>query len=99
MAMPPDDLPPLPPRPPEASKRDFGWVLVVGGSLGMAGAPALTGMAALRSGAALVELAVPDSIAAITAGFDPCMMTHGLASGFTGTFAAASADEILKRAS
>jgi ADP-dependent NAD(P)H-hydrate dehydratase len=99
MAMPPDDLPPLPPRPPEASKRDFGWVLVVGGSLGMAGAPALTGMAALRSGAGLVELAVPDSIAAITAGFDPCMMTHGLASGFTGTFAAASADEILKRAS
>jgi ADP-dependent NAD(P)H-hydrate dehydratase len=98
MMTPPDDLPKLPPRPPEASKRDFGRVLVIGGAAGMAGAPALTGMAALRSGAGLVEVLVPDPIAAIAAGFDPCLMTHGLPGGFAGTFAAVAVDEILERA-
>ncbi|NTU99203.1 NAD(P)H-hydrate dehydratase [Candidatus Falkowbacteria bacterium] len=45
-----------------ASKYDFGHVLVVGGSRGMVGAPLLAGMAALRSGAGLVTLAVPTNI-------------------------------------
>ena len=94
----PDDLPPLPPRPREASKRDFGRVVVIGGSLGMAGAPALAGLAALKSGAGLVELAVPEPVAVIAAGFDHCLMVHGLATGFTGTFAAAAADAIMERA-
>ncbi len=94
----PPDLPKLPPRPREASKRDFGRVLVIGGSAGMAGAPALAAMAALRSGAGLVELVVPESVATIAAGFDPCVMTRGLAAGFTGTFAATAADEIVERA-
>jgi len=56
----PPEPPRLPPRSAEASKRDFGRVLVIGGSAGMAGAPALSAMAALRSGAGLVELAVPE---------------------------------------
>lgn len=90
----PPDLPPLPPRQRDASKRDFGRVLVVGGSAGMAGAPALAAMAALRSGAGLVELAVPDAVAVIAAGFDPCVMAHGLPAGVDGTFAAAAADRV-----
>ena len=94
----PPDLPPLPPRPRVASKRDFGRVLVVGGSAGMAGAPALSAMAALRSGAGLVELLTPDSVAPIAAGFDPCVMTRGLDTGFAGTFAASAIDEIVAQA-
>lgn len=55
-------LPPLPARPAAAHKGDFGRVLVVGGSVGMSGAPILAAAAALRSGAGLVELAVPWSV-------------------------------------
>ena len=40
-------------------KRSVGTVLVVGGSRGMTGAAHLTGMAALRSGAGLVHVALP----------------------------------------
>jgi NAD(P)H-hydrate epimerase len=85
-APPPADLPRLPPRRRDASKRDHGRVVVVGGSLGMAGAPALAAMAALRSGAGLVELLVPDPV------------TRGLPAGPEGTFAAAALPEIGRRA-
>ena len=94
----PADLPPLPPRHRDASKRDFGRVVVVGGSAGMAGAPAISAMAALRSGAGLVELLVPDAVVAIAAAFDPCVMTRGLPAGVDGTFGAAAADRVLAEA-
>lgn len=58
-------LPPLPERPPEAHKGVFGDVLVVAGSVGMTGAGALCGMAALRAGAGLVTWAIPESLNAI----------------------------------
>jgi len=70
-------------------------VLVVGGSPGMAGAPALAAMAALRSGAGLVELVVPEPVVAIAAGFDPCVMTRGLPAAFAGGFGGDSIEEIL----
>lgn len=92
------DLPLLPPRPRDSSKRDYGRVLVVGGAAGMAGAPALAAMAAVRSGAGLVEAVVPACIVTIAAGFDPCVMTRGLPDGPDGTFAAAAVDPILARA-
>jgi NAD(P)H-hydrate epimerase len=63
-------------------------VVVVAGSRGMAGAAALASMAALRSGAGLVEAVVPESIQATVAGFDPCVMTCGLAEDEQGRFAA-----------
>jgi hydroxyethylthiazole kinase-like uncharacterized protein yjeF len=53
----------------------------------MAGAPALTASAALKSGAGLVEALVPEPVAAITAGFDPCVMTRGLPATDGGTVA------------
>lgn len=56
------DAPKLPPRPTDGHKGTFGRVLVVGGSEGMLGAPALAGAAALRMGSGLVQLAVPRSI-------------------------------------
>src|SRR5205823_14062845 len=55
-------LPPLPARPAEGHKGMFGRVLVVGGNDGMIGAPVFSGTAALRSGAGLVQIAVPRSI-------------------------------------
>lgn len=91
------DLPRLAPRDRDTSKRDYGRVIVVGGSSGMAGAPALAAMAALRSGAGLVELAVPESVAAIAAGFDPCVMTHGFQAAPDGAFAAAAGPLIRAR--
>jgi len=94
----PHDLPNLPPRAAESHKFDYGRVVVVGGSTGMAGAPALSAMAALRSGAGLVELLVPEAVTTIAAGFDPCVMTLGLPSA-DGAFAAAATEEILARAS
>ena len=45
----------------------------------MAGAPALAGMACLRSGAGLVSVATPRCIQDNVAGFCPAYMTHGLA--------------------
>src|SRR5688572_6761633 len=50
----------LRPRPPRAHKGDFGHVLVLGGSRRLPGAPRLCAAAALRSGAGLVTLAVPE---------------------------------------
>jgi ADP-dependent NAD(P)H-hydrate dehydratase len=84
---PPVDLPRLAVRRRDSSKRDYGRVLVVGGAAGMAGAPALAAMAALRSGAGLVDLAAPEGVATIAAGFDPCVMTHPLPARDGGTFA------------
>jgi len=90
----PADLPRLEPRKRATSKRDYGRAVVVGGSSGMAGAPALAAMAALRSGAGLVEALVPESVATIAAGFDPCVMTRGLPADSDGAFAAAAGDGI-----
>ena len=49
----------IPPRPVSAHKRNVGKVLVVAGSVSMAGAVALTASGALRTGAGLVRMAVP----------------------------------------
>jgi NAD(P)H-hydrate epimerase len=52
----------LPKRPPDGHKGTFGHVLVVGGSPNYVGAPLLTALAALESGAGLVTLAVPEPV-------------------------------------
>jgi len=52
----------LPVRPSGAHKGDFGRVLVVAGSRGMTGAACLAGEGALRAGAGLVTVAVPESL-------------------------------------
>ena len=70
-----EPLPQLSQRQADSHKGDFGCVLIIGGSRGMAGAPALTGMAALRSGAGLVTVATPVSVLPTVAAFSPCYMT------------------------
>ena len=71
-------LPQLPARESDSHKGDYGRVLVIGGSRGMAGAPALAGRAALRSGAGLVTLATPRCIQNVVASLEPSYMTLGL---------------------
>ena len=73
------------PRSPEANKGDFGHVLVIGGSVGKAGAAAMAGMAALRAGAGLVTVATPRSVLPTVAGFAPELMTEPLDETDAGT--------------
>jgi ADP-dependent NAD(P)H-hydrate dehydratase / NAD(P)H-hydrate epimerase len=77
----------LAPRLREANKGDFGHILVIGGSLGKAGAAAMAGMAALRSGAGLVTVACPRSVQPTVASFAPEIMTEPLAESEAGTLA------------
>jgi len=67
----------LPPRPADTHKGDLGHVLVVGGDTGMAGAPVLAGMAALRAGSGLVSLATRAGHAALAVTKRPELMAHG----------------------
>ena len=62
----------LPKRKPDSHKGDYGRVLVVAGSRGMAGAAALTSQAAYRAGAGLVYLCCPSNIADILAVKQTC---------------------------
>ena len=57
----------LPDRDPWGHKGDFGKILLLCGSRGYTGAAALSAMGALRTGAGLVFLGVPESIYAIEA--------------------------------
>ena len=83
----------LPPRPRNAHKGDFGRVLVVAGSRGMAGAAILSARAALKAGAGLVTVACPESERKIIACALPEAMTFGAAcSG--GTFTAGAAAQV-----
>ncbi len=89
-------FPMLPSRKADSHKGDYGRVLIAGGSRGMAGAPALAGMAALRSGAGLVTLAVSQSIQAVVASFEPSIMTLGLGDPGNDCLQADSKAEILE---
>lgn len=93
-----DRLPQLPPRAEDAHKGDFGLALIVGGSRGMSGAVAMAGMAALRGGAGLVRLAVPDVCLDTVAAFEPSYMTVPLPSDSAGRLRAAAVEKIVELA-
>src|SRR5256885_14743802 len=69
---------PLPPRPEDGNKGMFGRILIVGGSEEMIGAPVLAGMAALRTGAGLVQVAMPQSVLAPALSICPELIGLGL---------------------
>ncbi len=81
----------LPQRPSEAHKGTFGRVLVVAGSAGMSGAACLAGTAALRAGAGLTLLAVPQSVQSVVASFEPSCTTAALPCDESGRLAAGAA--------
>lgn len=60
----------LPARKVQSNKGDYGKVLVITGSPGMTGAGILAGSAALRTGAGLVYMGVPSSLANV---YDACL--------------------------
>ena len=94
-----DYAPLIGPRPAESNKGNYGHVLVVGGSLGKAGAAAMAGMAALRAGAGLSTVATPKSVLATVAGFYPELMTEPLTETDAGTIATSAGvriEELLK---
>ncbi len=91
-------IPSLPARPVDGHKGVFGKVLIVGGSRGFSGAPALASKAALRGGAGLVRAAVPRSIQAIVAAFDPCYTTIGLPEDERGQCDEQAASELVRHA-
>lgn len=92
-------LPALPPRPADGHKGTFGRTLIIGGSRGMSGAPALAGLGALRGGAGLVYVAIPQSIAPIVGGIDPSYLTIPLVEDEEGRLAAGASDRILEQLS
>lgn len=92
------EIPTLKPRPTDGHKGTFGKTLIVGGSLGFSGAPALAGKAALRSGAGLVRVAVPQSILPIVAALDPCYTTIPLADDADGKMASQAAGALIEQA-
>lgn len=73
-----------PQRPRRAHKTDFGRVFILAGSRGLAGAASLASFAALRAGAGLVTLGVPDKIYSIVARRHPEVMVRPFASTASG---------------
>ncbi len=73
--------------PADTHKGSRGRVLVAGGCRAMPGAPALAGTAALRAGAGLVTVAVPEPAGDLVAGWAPELITHRLPAGPDGEFA------------
>jgi NAD(P)H-hydrate epimerase len=76
------------PRAAAANKGNFGHVLLVGGSTGKSGAPAMAALGALRAGAGLVTAAVPTPILELVAGVAPELMTWPLMATAAGHIAA-----------
>lgn len=70
-----DTLPKLPVRPKDGHKGTFGTAALIGGSAEMTGAIRLAGRAALRAGAGLVRLMVPEPAAAAVIAETPEYMT------------------------
>jgi ADP-dependent NAD(P)H-hydrate dehydratase / NAD(P)H-hydrate epimerase len=68
----------LKPRAADSNKGLYGHVLVVGGSVGKAGAAAMAGIAGLRAGAGLSTVATAKSVLPTVAGFHAELMTEPL---------------------
>jgi NAD(P)H-hydrate epimerase len=76
------------PRAADSNKGKFGHVLVIGGSLGKSGAPAMTSLTAMRAGAGLVTAAVPAPVLAPVSVIAPELMTSPLPANAAGHVAA-----------
>ena len=91
-------VPKLAARRPDAHKGDFGKVCIVGGSIGMSGAVAIAGRAALRAGAGLVRVATPRSALPIVAAIEPSYTTIPLPEDEAGCISADAIGLVLQLA-
>lgn len=82
------------PRKPDSNKGLYGHVLVIGGSVGKAGAAAMAGISALRAGVGLATVATAKSILNTVAGFHPEIMTEALPETDAGTIARSALQRI-----
>lgn len=83
-------------RPCNSNKGMYGHVLVVGGSFGKSGAPAMTGLGSYRTGAGLVTVAIPKSALSTVAAVRPELMTEPLEETGSGRVRFAEADHLLE---
>jgi NAD(P)H-hydrate epimerase len=81
-------VPRLAPRAVDSHKGTYGHAMLIGGSRGMAGSISLAGLAALRAGAGLVSLVVPEGIWPVVSGFEPSYMLRPHAEDDEGRLAA-----------
>lgn len=93
-----ESLPDIPQRPSDGHKGTFGRVLISAGSRGMSGAAVLCGLGALRGGAGLVFVAVPESIVSIVAGAEPSYLNIPLPEDREGRLCVTAADRLLHEA-
>lgn len=84
----------LPRRKRNSHKGTYGHALLIGGSKGMPGAPSLSTMAALRSGAGLTTIAVPESIQSMVFSHSPEAICLGLPETDTGHLSLKSIDSL-----
>ncbi len=84
----------LPQRAAHAHKGSFGHCLIVGGSLGKTGAPLLAARGAMRAGAGLVTVAVPETLLGTVAAQSLEAMTLALPDVGCGALAARAASEV-----
>ena len=92
-----EKLPRLPERTADSHKGTFGTVLALAGGRGSAGAAALVGGAALRSGAGLVRIACPEEVQTTVASFEPSYMTYPVAHDPEGLVTFEAARKVLER--
>ena len=88
----------IPRRRPDSHKGDYGRCLIIAGSVGYTGAPALSARAATRTGAGLVFLGVPKSIYNIMAVKLDEEMPFPLPDDENGRLSISTADELMRRA-
>lgn len=89
----------LPRRRAVSHKGNYGRLLIIGGSVGYTGAPSLCARAAVRSGAGLVHLGVPEKIYGVTAVKNDEAMPFPLPCGGDGRLSAMAAQEALEKLS
>lgn len=88
----------LPQRDPEGHKGDFGKVLCICGSVGYTGAPIFASRAAVRTGAGLVFLGVPQSVWPVAAVKSDEAMPFPLPETADGKLSLLAEEPILQRA-
>jgi len=93
-----EQIPKLKPRAVDAHKGHFGKVCIIAGSVGMSGAAALAGRAALRAGAGLVRVATPRGVLPIVAAIEPSFTTIPLPEDHAGRISAQAINTILDAA-
>jgi ADP-dependent NAD(P)H-hydrate dehydratase / NAD(P)H-hydrate epimerase len=79
-------------RDPDANKGKYGHALIVAGSYGKSGAAIMASWAALRVGAGLVTVAIPDPALPIVAAHNPEIMTEPLLATLEGSISLKALD-------